>query len=82
MYVKYAVTVHSMYRVIYSVYIEVCEFIFASLIVDLKQVPHYPTAPLPHLPVYPNSSPSYSSICTMATLNRTVTRIKDKKLLL
>ena len=46
MYVKYAVTVHSMYRVINNVYIWLCEFNVASLIVGLNQVSNCPTVPL------------------------------------
>ena len=42
-------------------------------------LPYCPTTPMPH---YPTTPPCYSSICTMATVNRTVTWIKHDKLVL
>jgi hypothetical protein len=44
-------------------------------------MPHYPDAPLQHYP-YPTTPTCYSSICTMATVNRTVTGMKGEKLVL
>jgi hypothetical protein len=90
-------SIYNICDVIYILYIEICDFNFAPLnVLQIKPVPHCPSTPLPNLPQCPKvplphyastllpplPPPCYSSICTMATVNRTLTGIRDEKLVL